>query len=434
MTIQQVIDRILAYHPSLGEHEQGTCDGFKCGNPQDECTGIVTTCQASVAVIREAIRLGANLIVVHEPTFYTHMDKTEWLQGNPVYEAKRRLLDEHGIAVWRDHDHIHAHEPDGIFSGVAAELGWELNEDGSLKNPTTVREMALDMKEKMGLNAVRVIGNLDATVTKVVLGGHLGFEPQEQAIRQMEEAGAQVLLPGETIDWTVLPYARDAGQMGMDRAIIAVGHISWEELGMKHMVGWLGDLIDHALPITFVRSADMYQYVLSEAERVDLFDENDRPLGRTALRHGPRAENEWVRAVGAWIFDSRGRVFMTRRSPEKRFMPNRWENTGGGVQAGETPEDAMLRELAEEIGLTFAREDLVFLKTVRMGRCFGYNYAIRKDFPLSAVTLQPGETCQAGWFTRGEFDAMCRDASVAPSVQEYLELYREEFESFWKNR
>ena len=65
MTIQQVIDAILAYHPGLSQ-DKPTCDGFKCGNPSDECRGIVTTCAASMKVIRKAIELGANLILVHE--------------------------------------------------------------------------------------------------------------------------------------------------------------------------------------------------------------------------------------------------------------------------------------------------------------------------------------------------------------------------------
>ena len=68
MKIQQVIDRILAYHPDLPAG-QPTCDGFKSGDPQAECTGIVTSVQASVEVIRKTAELGANLLIVHEPTF-----------------------------------------------------------------------------------------------------------------------------------------------------------------------------------------------------------------------------------------------------------------------------------------------------------------------------------------------------------------------------
>lgn len=267
MKIQQIIDAILAYHPPFDRTP--TCDGFKCGNPEDECTGIVTSCAASINVIRKAIELGANLIIVHEPTFYTHMDKVDWLEGKfDVYDEKRKLLDDHGIAVWRDHDHIHTHVPDGIFYGVTAELGWQDYARGeNPKRPeyfelpkTTVRELALFLKEKMGLNAVRVIGNVDAEISTVGFCGHV-YPPVPETIATELLNKYDVIIPGELIDWTVASYARDAGQLGKNKAILHVGHISWEELGMKYAPNWIRPLIDPDIPITFVRSADLYDYV-----------------------------------------------------------------------------------------------------------------------------------------------------------------------------
>lgn len=267
MTIQQVIDAILAYHPGLSQ-DKPTCDGFKCGDPSDECRGIVTTCAASMEVIRKAIELGANLILVHEPTFYTHMDPVDWLAGDPVYEQKRSLLDEHGIAVWRDHDHIHAHRPDGIFTGVMAELGWLDYLEGEgfqgrihLPKPVTVRELALYVKEKMNLNAVRYVGNPDAMVQNIAFGGHMCFGPEQDATRQIMNPAVDVVIPGEVIDWTAMSYARDAAQQGRNKAILNVGHISWEELGMKWMVNWLRPLVGADMPITFVPSADLYSFI-----------------------------------------------------------------------------------------------------------------------------------------------------------------------------
>jgi hypothetical protein len=62
--------------------------------------------------------VGANLIIAHEPVFYSHLDQTDWLRRDTVYNAKRRLLDEHHIVVWRFHDYWHMHQPDGILTGV----------------------------------------------------------------------------------------------------------------------------------------------------------------------------------------------------------------------------------------------------------------------------------------------------------------------------
>jgi putative NIF3 family GTP cyclohydrolase 1 type 2 len=267
MTIQQVIDAILSYHPKIERPE--TCDGFKCGNPSDECRGIVTTCMPTVEVIRKTAELGYNLIICHEPSFYSHMDKTDWLEGKVgVYDEKLKLLNDNGIAIWRDHDHIHAHKPDGIFYGVMKELGWDeyLTEDPDrpryFKLPkTTVRELARFLKEKLQLNAVRVIGNVDAEITTVAFGGHVYPPVPEQNATNLLNT-VDVLIPGELIDWTVTSYARDAVQLGKNKAILHIGHFNSEELGMKYAATWIMKLIDPSIPVEFVRSGDPYQYVL----------------------------------------------------------------------------------------------------------------------------------------------------------------------------
>lgn len=269
MVIQEVIDKIIAYHPVIDLEK--SCDGLKCGIPDKECTGIVTTCCASIAVIREAIRINANLIICHEPVFYSHMDENEWLDGkNEVFMEKMRLCKEHGIVIWRDHDRIHAHRPDGIRYGVMMELGWDQYAAGDTDKPSrfhipqiTVRELALYLKEKLGLNGVRIIGNMDAVVENVAMCGHIyTSSPELEATELLNRADVDVLIPGELIDWTTASYARDAGQLGRNKAILQIGHFNSEELGMKYAGKWIGELIDHKVPITFVRSADMFQYII----------------------------------------------------------------------------------------------------------------------------------------------------------------------------
>ncbi|MEU8815151.1 NUDIX hydrolase [Actinoplanes sp. NPDC048796] len=59
-----------------------------------------------------------------------------------------------------------------------------------------------------------------------------------------------------------------------------------------------------------------------------------------------------IRRVGAYGIcrDSSGRVLLARNSPRSEF-PGLWTLPGGGVEQGEHPNDAVVREFAEETGL-----------------------------------------------------------------------------------
>ncbi len=57
------------------------------------------------------------------------------------------------------------------------------------------------------------------------------------------------------------------------------------------------------------------------------------------------------------LIDGAGRVLLADR-PAGKSMAGLWEFPGGKIHDGETPEQALARELDEELGITVALEDL----------------------------------------------------------------------------
>ena len=56
--------------------------------------------------------------------------------------------------------------------------------------------------------------------------------------------------------------------------------------------------------------------------------------------------------VAAGLLRRRGRALMVHRSPQRRWYPDTWDLPGGHVLDGESPRDALARELDEELGIT----------------------------------------------------------------------------------
>jgi isopentenyldiphosphate isomerase len=87
-------------------------------------------------------------------------------------------------------------------------------------------------------------------------------------------------------------------------------------------------------------------------ELLQLVDREGNPLGR-ALRsecHGnPHLIQE---VVHLHLFDRSGRMYLQKRGADKDRFPGRWDTSvGGHVSPGESPDQAILREAAEELGL-----------------------------------------------------------------------------------
>lgn len=240
MTVQQVMDLILKTIPGAPFKE--TVDTLKSGSADIKVKGIVTSTFATLEVIEKAHKLGANFVIVHEPTFYNHQDDTKWLEANDVYKYKRDLLQKYNIAVWRFHDYWHSHRPDGVQTGVLTTLGWEKNIDKENARiiklpPTSLKEIVAHVKEKLGIPMLRVIGDPSQVCQRIAL--FPGASGGRGHITALQKDKPDLFICGELSEWETSEYIRDARFKGEKTALIILGHAVSEEPGMQWLQSWL---------------------------------------------------------------------------------------------------------------------------------------------------------------------------------------------------
>ena len=240
ITVGQIIDKFISEVPGGKLNE--TVDTLKSGSLDMPVTGIVTTMFATVELIKKTIALGANFIIAHEPTFYSHPDSTDWLQKDPTYEYKKKLLADNNITIWRCHDYVHKIAPDPVTIGVLKKMGWEdkqINKNPNLIqfNNQTLKDIIFSLKSKMGVDQVRYIGDLTQQCNKVLyIPGAAGATTHIAAMKLFKP---NVLICGEVEEWTTVEYIRDTRARGEHISLILLGHIASEEPGSEFMLEWV---------------------------------------------------------------------------------------------------------------------------------------------------------------------------------------------------
>ena len=164
------------------------------------------------------------------------------------------------------------------------------------------------------------------------------------------------------------------------------------------------------------------RFVASPEEQVSLVDETGSVLG-SAPRSRVRRDNLLHLATAVLVRHPDGRIYVSRRSPDKDWSPSSYDAAAGGiVQHGESVDESARRELAEELGITGVPLRPLFTgryedATVRcVVHCFETTYG-------GVVTHADGEVVWGDWMTLPDLGRLLRDRDwpFVPDTRSLLE-------------
>jgi len=257
MTANDVVER-LKKNLGIPWNGQTFRDTFKAGNPETEVKGIATTLMATLDLLQRANAAGMNMVITHEPTFWSDADTTKELEADPIYQFKAGFCAKHNMVVWRYHDHIHARRPDLIWVGLVRALGWTefVSPTGQRRftlPPTTLGALAADVKKHMNSRVLRVVGDPNAKVSTAAVGMGYGMPRISPDVDVV--IGGEISEAGNPLDAT--EYCLDAAYIGKNKSQIILGHEISEEPGMEDCAIWLRTFITE-VPIQFIRAGEPF--------------------------------------------------------------------------------------------------------------------------------------------------------------------------------
>jgi putative NIF3 family GTP cyclohydrolase 1 type 2 len=235
-------------------------DTFKIGGADTEVRGIATTMFCSFDTVKRAAEAGCNMIIPHEDTYWNDRDDVSIVSGDTLYKTKVDFMKEHNIVIFRMHDHMHSQRPDFLYVGSARTLGLDAKYETAPQShrfvipETTLGALAADYQKRLGIRALRVVGNPNAKVSRIQLG--VGY-----ATPAVNTPDVDVVVSGELQEtdgaFDSPEYVLDAVSLGITKGWIMLGHNVSEEQGMLEMAQWLKGFIPE-VPVQLIRSNEPF--------------------------------------------------------------------------------------------------------------------------------------------------------------------------------
>jgi putative NIF3 family GTP cyclohydrolase 1 type 2 len=283
MISQDLIDRIQKNVgvPWQSQRSDGFSDGILLGSSQTKVTGIVTTFTPTLEVLRRAVSSGKNIIICREAPFYSRGERAPlfWRNGpeppkelidtDAVCRAKQEFISQNQLVIIRFFDNWDARKSDGQLRGLARALDWEpfhvlvpnSVDEYEPRNvyfqlqETSLNRLAQNVKERLKIQGVRVIGSPTSSVRKVALTH--GLLLVSDAERILRETSVDLVIAGDAVEWEAVPYFQDLVTAGKAKGLILIGQQASEEPGSGEVATWLKGFVNE-VPIEWIAAGEPF--------------------------------------------------------------------------------------------------------------------------------------------------------------------------------
>jgi putative NIF3 family GTP cyclohydrolase 1 type 2 len=269
LTAQQIGARIRARVTPSWDARWG--DGLQAGLAETIVSGIATAWTPSLDVLRRAVAQRANLIVTRECPFWSREADVKGYSGAGVtarrenmtpdatFAFKQKYIDEHGLVLWRLSAHWDARVAAHPVAALARALGWEqVAREPSVRYTLpaiTLRGLAAEVRRRLSIHGLRVVGAPEATVSRVALSRGLLTVPDVQEM--LRHGDVDVLVAGEPVEWEAFPYVADLMTAGRAKGMILLGHEVSEEPELSDVAKWLTTLVPE-VPVSFIPAGEPF--------------------------------------------------------------------------------------------------------------------------------------------------------------------------------
>jgi isopentenyl-diphosphate Delta-isomerase len=148
-------------------------------------------------------------------------------------------------------------------------------------------------------------------------------------------------------------------------------------------------------------------------EILDVWNELGNKTNQSKSRDECHQKGLWHQTVHVWVINSKNELLIQQRQLDRESNPGKWDiSAAGHIPRGQSPTEAALRELNEEVGISITPSEIEYLGRVKhiygrgeswINKEYQEVYLHRGSYELEQLNYQESEVSSIKWIDINKF-------------------------------